>query len=106
MNNHTPTPWAFCENADTDNTETNFVSLYGVGEVRENITNLLKWYEPEKAIANAAHIVRCVNAHDALVEALKLAQAEIATLMPRLTYEVTQNMREVQKRISVALKSL
>lgn len=61
---HTSTPWTTGLSTTTRRYVTNSSGSVGVCSV---------WCDDDEAtgIANAAHIVRCVNAHDALVEALK-----------------------------------
>lgn len=69
MNNevkHTPTPWVADENAINDN--------IGV-EIALITSDMRTWEEDD---ANAAHIVKCVNLHDELVDALKDAVSGIS----------------------------
>lgn len=76
MSNHTPTPWRLAEGLERGDRTRQFIwpdaetreeredgSLYCIATVnaREHV---------ETMEANAAHIVRCVNAHGKLVEAL------------------------------------
>lgn len=80
MTAHTPTPWKAC--TDMDGRHQGFSMLADSPEFQQE-----NWpYHPliartlhgrgeaplEVARANAAHIVKCVNAHDYLVEALKI----------------------------------
>jgi hypothetical protein len=60
---HTPTPWF----AGTECSEDYYYSGYCIGTAINKAD--VCFYGVEKA--NAAHIVRCVNSHDALVGALK-----------------------------------
>ena len=74
---HTPTPWRAVEEMDGDTlmlrvkgVDQEMASVYG--EVVQGI-----WAEETRA--NAAYIVRCVNSHKALVEALRsvMRQAQL-----------------------------
>lgn len=86
MNKHTPTPWRVDEDGDTDildkdgfcivSGEEPFAILHGYAEK----LNIPHWADSEAASreiseeesrANIAHIVRCVNSHEALVKALQ-----------------------------------
>lgn len=79
---HTPTPWRV--EADTTliwgdcNPDDNSTRGMGYPIAKCNINPSGNWstgpYADEGA-ANAAHIVKCVNLHDELVEALKQAYA-------------------------------
>jgi hypothetical protein len=66
---HTPTPWEaedaviFCPGK-----RLTIAVMYG-----NELLKSLNWKEQK---ANAAHIVKCVNLHDELVGALKMARAE------------------------------
>lgn len=61
---HTLTPWVLLEDADT-------FQIYKPR--KDTIAKIHKrWGDDGKA--NAAHIVRCVNSHDALVEACEKAE--------------------------------
>lgn len=59
---HTPTPWVADENAINDN----------MGFEIALITSDMRTWEEDDA--NTAHIVKCVNLHDELVEALEIAE--------------------------------
>ena len=57
---HTPTPWK--------------VYLYGGVQIGQEDTGeavCSMWGDKQEGEANAAHIVKCVNMHDELVEALE-----------------------------------
>jgi len=57
---HTPTPWK--------------VYLYGGVQIGQEDTGeavCSMWGDKQEGEANAAHIVKCVNMHDELVEALR-----------------------------------
>lgn len=70
---HTSTPWSVNQ-WSTDETRLYF----GVrGDAGLGCT-----FRGADAEANAAHIVRCVNNHDALVEALRRADAVLFTTSP------------------------
>jgi hypothetical protein len=63
---HTPTPWKVYRTTDGN-------SVLGIGDkdgVGITDPRFALWGDPAEAAANAAHIVRCVNAHDALVAVL------------------------------------
>ena len=67
---HTPTPWTYNYRGDIGNEVLN----KGV------IMNEGLWGETkEQATINGLHIVKCVNAHDALVTALRECVASIRT---------------------------
>ena len=63
MSKHTPTPWKVNRLAD------GHIDIDGIGQ------NALAHLQTNQE-ANAAHIVKCVNAHDALREALERLKAE------------------------------
>lgn len=65
MNAHTPTPWQI---TGVDGYARRFVS-----DSKGNQVAFCAPIQPtiERGLADAAHIVRCVNSHDALVEALR-----------------------------------
>lgn len=58
MNKHTPTPWNFEGRAVYSQTEGEDICIVDSGNRKVDV-------------ANAAHIVRCVNSHEALVKALE-----------------------------------
>lgn len=61
---HTPTPWIY----DGYEVYSDDCEYHPVANSTPNHT----CRDDEEGIANAAHIVKCVNMHDELVEALKL----------------------------------
>lgn len=87
MAKHTPTPWRVEENTDliwgccnADDT-----SSYGMGyPIISGFASFGGWADgrPDynEKEANAAFIVRAVNAHDDLVDALRLAERELAAV--------------------------
>ncbi len=68
--------WGDCNPDD----QTNYGMGYPIAECR--LTPSASWAKGprkvEEAQANAAHIVRCVNSHDALVEALEALEVLVA----------------------------
>lgn len=89
---HTPTPW------------TQFMTgkQYHVGicqaKTIKEVALVLNQKEYSEADANAAFIVRAVNAHEALLDALNLALATIERLKPPTPYDSTQGTRDVIKK--------
>lgn len=87
MSEHTPTPWAVpvSEGNDTliceDLGEKLGTIIADVSRPIKNFT-LYRDISWDEAAANAAFIVKAVNNHDALVEALKMARNRIAVLGP------------------------
>lgn len=71
---HTPTPWRVYKDIDPRTyLHTKFVGVAGpLKTVQVALCGKLSNTEAE---ANAAHIVRCVNSHAALVEALRMCVA-------------------------------
>lgn len=63
---HTPTPWA----------SDDYVIYSLNGEHIAHTDNTMR--SPDEDDANAAHIVKCVNMHDELVEVLNLACQDLA----------------------------
>lgn len=69
---HTPGPWALDEYKSV-------VDEKGQTVLANGFSMVMSYGEDQKvAKANAAHIVKCVNMHDELVEALKLADGFLA----------------------------
>lgn len=70
MSAHTPTPWSLSER---------FPEILGAPETGVIVARMPVWdfsaVRPSEGVANAAHIVRCVNAHDQLVAAARAAMA-------------------------------
>jgi hypothetical protein len=76
---HTPTPWhVFDDKAECPGIEAENVTIVVFGD-KLTITEDcgVQGETAEEARANAAFIVRAVNSHDALVEALEAAQAAL-----------------------------
>ncbi len=71
---HTAVPWKFREH-DTGSYSGNIAHDYqgGEGNMTRTIAVILKYAGDEEAKANGEFIVKAVNAHDQLVEALKRA---------------------------------
>lgn len=92
MNKHTPTPWAIGTYGEVCQDKGEF---YGLRD-RVEVTGFLLTESagnPEAA-ANTAHIVRCVNSHEALVaqmiNALELIELLRANSSDRVVVENTQ----------------
>ena len=71
MNKHTPTPWSL---SLSDNATPHI--MHGNHQGYEDREHLVCWMPAEitrqyNSLENAKHIVRCVNSHEALVEALR-----------------------------------
>ena len=64
--NHTPTPWYISDSRFTKGN----VILSKIEECGAHVCTMPEF--KDAAQANAAHIVRCVNAHKGLVEAVEL----------------------------------
>jgi hypothetical protein len=62
---HTPTPWMVEEDGEGVQTISR-----GGGRDGDIVTNIR--YADSRGKADAAHIVKCVNAHDALLEAVRI----------------------------------
>lgn len=85
---HTPTPWVWIE-GDPD-----IFTLWNNKEVPLAAVKSPIWHEDRlcgslEAAANAAHIVKCVNMHDELVEALEIAETYKLKQEDRLIIEKT-----------------
>jgi hypothetical protein len=81
VTSHTPTPWRVYKNPDG-------TKLVGIGGkdgqgILDSGFGVWAWDDPE-GIANAEMVVRAVNAHDALVNAMKEAADEIEQLRAKL----------------------
>lgn len=61
---HTPTPWKVAY-------EEGFESYYLDGPTLDSRGFVIITCQTDRAAEDAAHIVRCVNAHEALLEAVK-----------------------------------
>jgi hypothetical protein len=68
---HLPTPWSFESGADNsgDDPDNTLGSIMGAAPLNYHIARV--WSDIGAAEANAAFIVRAVNAHDELVAALR-----------------------------------
>jgi hypothetical protein len=91
---HTPTPWQIGSKVP------NFIYARDGLDI---IAQCDSWNESTRAEenANAAHIVRCVNAHDALVAALELCDGYLTDAMRLREHART---REVWESARAALK--
>lgn len=65
---HTPTPWKF-DGESINDLQGNTVAFPRSG-------GFMPGHRDENLRANAAHIVKCVNLHDELVDALALCQKD------------------------------
>lgn len=71
---HTPAPWKVFYATNNDQL------IIGVGqETGEGIiaSNGSFWGTDAEAKANAEHVVKCVNAHDSLLDALELVKSQL-----------------------------
>ncbi len=91
MNKHTPTPWAL-------NTDDIPPTIYA--EVNQHCIAILddssgayKFDDVATCEANATHIVRCVNSHEALVKALEELTATIDAGRKSADYVALQEHR-------------
>jgi len=77
MSGHTPTPWAV---ESTSYASSPFARLYSVAAQTEENAGCIAYLtlRPEEVFANAALIVRAVNNHDRLVDALEEAASVFA----------------------------
>lgn len=74
MVKHTKTPWQVGPERENDTSARLFSGSRYIGAVWNSDENI------NQARANAEHIVRCVNAHDALVAALRDCVREIRVM--------------------------
>lgn len=90
---HTPTPWISEPiNYDAYTAAIRIPdSLTGKSNGMGTIAHLVG----TSAVGNAAFIVRAVNSHEGLINALKLAKATIERLKPSVPWEFTQGTRDV-----------
>lgn len=74
---HSPTPWKYCPGHTNESTSKNAGAIESADGfyVAEICHDAIPDGQQDPAEANAAHIVKCVNLHDELVEALKSAIA-------------------------------
>lgn len=99
---HTPTPW-FVENGSVYAHYTQLGRWWSAWEHRIPIAHMDReprnGTRPTERDANAEHIVRCVNAHDQLVEACLSAQ--VAVLGGG--HNLTDDMHRALDKLKVAL---
>lgn len=83
---HTPTPWTFKQDPKTGDCG---ITAVGVGILAETYAEIRRAHEyaTGESHANAAHIVKCVNMHDELVEALEIAETYRMTKEDRIIIE-------------------
>ena len=77
MTQHTATPWTV-ENKVNITTEAGNLVAFAASEMNvaaKDRSRALGFDKSSEVFANAAHIVKCVNAHDALVAEIKKAVA-------------------------------
>lgn len=72
MSNHTPTPWK----------DPNVIDNEGFHAIVTTIGKIICTVFQKE---NAAHIIKCVNMHDELVEALQYALKQVEDCCPNLT---------------------
>lgn len=113
MSKHTKTPWKAYNNVGEN--MRSYSQSSGVIGIENNIKRLICGCfndigGDEVAAANAAHIVRCVNAHDALVSALKDAQRLCKKALPKFNWgasaldaDAVKLLNEVPAKINAAL---
>jgi hypothetical protein len=70
MNKHTPTPWGFIYDGSSE------WSIGPADDPQSNPVMTIWSKDDDKARANAAHIVKCVNEREELVEALSILLKE------------------------------
>ena len=70
---HTPTPWKYREGWECYQLCSANGMPIGLTDYPSDGRNIFR----EEAEANAAHIVRCINVHDQLVEALRLVDEKL-----------------------------
>ena len=76
---HTPTPWAVSPSQRSrieDPTRDGFKGKYRIADAYQS-EQLANCPRGDEAADNAAFIVKAVNSHDALVEALRIARAYV-----------------------------
>lgn len=105
---HTPTPWLVTQSGACETLiraegphgkkiASTFISSYG-GTNRDSYIRGIKTNE-----ANAAHIVKCVNAHDELVNALLAAQVVLKLYAAQLFGDGSVDESPVVRTIQRAL---
>lgn len=100
---HTPTPWTFRPEAKDEDGEPAFFSIYD-SRGREVANTAGGNFPTNIEKRNAEHIVRCVNAHDELVAALRDAirvmdEGEEDQLPPDLYFQVFKNARAALAKV-------
>lgn len=105
MNKHTPTPWGINAYGEVCQDKGEF---YGLRD-RVEVTGFLLTGSSgnAEAAANTAHIVRCVNSHEALVNILKITAGNIRSLGPAGALENVPRpyriwLDEVEKALAAA----
>lgn len=84
---HTPTPWTIKPNQK-------YLIVAGVPNMdKGRVASCASYDHSSEAEANAAHIVRCVNAHDELVLNLRAAEAYIKVVADHTGLEPTVLLR-------------
>lgn len=100
---HTPTPWTL------ELEDTTYSNCFEVQAEGKTIAHVESWNgedndAQEEAEANAAFIVRAVNAHDNLVEALKNLRGNIDVSTINTSAKATAKWGELIVRAEAALK--
>jgi hypothetical protein len=93
---HTPTPWRNGDKYGED-------IFSGVDRIAVATEHPYRPGEAIVAVANAAHIVRCVNAHDDLVAALKALEDCYCEASEHLDRDQRAHHREVLMQARAAL---
>lgn len=98
--NHTPTPWKYQEDCNGFSYEivTADENADPIADVlMSNATLLPQFKETDRKVrlANARHIVHCVNTHDALVKALRWAREELAKIGKAQTVDCEAAIEDV-----------
>jgi len=108
---HTPTPWEVGRNTHEIpgiwTKRGKVVVLFG-GQNGEDDHGMPKYEKTDKGEANAAHIVKCVNAHDQLVAALRTQRDTcgfVAESMPAKHRKLAMACREAMLSAQEALKA-
>lgn len=104
MAEHTPTPWTLL------NDEGMIAVLAGN---RDDLKNeVIHWtgfdasYFPKQAVANAAFIIRACNSHDALVEALREAELQLAYVQEKHGYATGETvLARIRSAIAIVDRS-
>lgn len=91
MSEHTPTPW------HTGGIG-NHIVFDSDGYAVANATVFHGKQEDGESAANAAHIVKCVNSHGALVAAVKAAKEQLADI-----FQFEEDWKELREQLNAAL---